>query len=126
MYVDYSKQQEILHSPFDIETHKATFTNYLEVVIDTEGVVQYAVPSHQMYVRNYLIREYYRTDAKLDEAIPRERWGDYLDWLLEESGHVLIWNERCQGQFNQRQHDALVKLKDAGLYRGQIPEVTVD
>lgn len=40
------RQQEVLHSPFDIETHKQTFVSYLEVVISPEGTVEYAVPSH--------------------------------------------------------------------------------
>ena len=32
-------QQKVLHSPFDIETHKNTFVSYLEVVISPEGTV---------------------------------------------------------------------------------------
>lgn len=41
-----SEQQRVLRSPFDIETHKATFVNYLEVCIDEGGTPHYAVPSH--------------------------------------------------------------------------------
>ena len=40
-------QEEVLHSAFDIETHKKTFVNYLEVVITPDGTIEYAVPSHQ-------------------------------------------------------------------------------
>src|SRR5690606_29819 len=40
-------EQQVLHSPFDMETHKNTFINYLEVVIDADGTIMYAVPSHQ-------------------------------------------------------------------------------
>ena len=36
-----------LHSPFDLQQHKNTFINYLEVVIRPSGLVEYAVPSHQ-------------------------------------------------------------------------------
>ena len=36
--VDYKEQQRVLNSPFDIETHKRTFINYLEIIIDSEGV----------------------------------------------------------------------------------------
>lgn len=39
-------QQEILQAPFDIETHKKTFIDYLEVIIRPDGTVEYAVPSH--------------------------------------------------------------------------------
>ncbi|GAB6761703.1 hypothetical protein [Bacillus cereus] len=44
---DGRKQQETLRGPFDIETHKKCFVDYLEVVIDEEGTVMYATPSHQ-------------------------------------------------------------------------------
>lgn len=32
---------DILHSPFDIETHKSEFVDYLEVCIDRDGVIHY-------------------------------------------------------------------------------------
>ena len=38
------EQQRVLHSPFYVETHKKTFKNYLEVMIDEDGIVHYAVP----------------------------------------------------------------------------------
>lgn len=33
--------QRVLHSPFDIDTHKKTFHNYLEVVLDEVGRSNY-------------------------------------------------------------------------------------
>lgn len=39
---------EVLNSPFQINLHKSTFTNYLEVIIHLDGKIVYAVPSHQM------------------------------------------------------------------------------
>ena len=36
-----------LQSEFDAEKHKEKYVNYLEVVIDENGTVMYAVPSHQ-------------------------------------------------------------------------------
>ena len=50
-------QDEVLHSPFNIETHKKTFINYLEVVITSDGVIHYAIPSHQEFYINYAIRQ---------------------------------------------------------------------
>lgn len=35
---DYDLQQKVLHSPFSIDIHKSTFTNYLEVVIASDGL----------------------------------------------------------------------------------------
>lgn len=51
-----SEQQRVLRSPFDIETHKATFVNYLEVCIDEGGTPHYAVPSHQEWLVRKLMR----------------------------------------------------------------------
>lgn len=45
-----------VYSKFDIDKHAENFINYLEVVIDPLGVVNYAVPSHQMYMENILKR----------------------------------------------------------------------
>ena len=39
-------QQDVLHAPFDLEIHKKTFIDYLEVIIRPDGTVEYAVPSH--------------------------------------------------------------------------------
>lgn len=36
-----------VHSDFDIQKHKETFIDYLEVIIDVNGRIMYAVPSHQ-------------------------------------------------------------------------------
>lgn len=36
-----------VYSDFDIDQHKKTFIHYLEVVIDENGKIMYAVPSHQ-------------------------------------------------------------------------------
>lgn len=42
------KEKYTLYSKFDIDKHAETFINYLEVIIDENGVVHYAVPSHQI------------------------------------------------------------------------------
>ena len=36
-----------VYSDFDIHKHKQTFRDYLEVIIDADGHIMYAVPSHQ-------------------------------------------------------------------------------
>lgn len=44
-----------LYCKFDIQKHKETYKNYLEVIIDEEGSIHYAVPSHQEFlIRNFL------------------------------------------------------------------------
>ena len=37
-----------IYCDFDIEKHKQTYINYLEVMILRDGTIVYAVPSHQM------------------------------------------------------------------------------
>ena len=120
MSIDYNKQQEVLHSPFDINVHKATFINYLEVVIDTEGVVHYAVPSHQEFIINYLVQTKYGTREALNDAVPREYWFDMMTWLTDQSGIVAVWNDRYLGILNERQRETLEKLQRVGLYKGEI------
>ena len=41
-----NKQSEVLRNPFNVKIHKETFINYLEVIINPDGVIEYAVPSH--------------------------------------------------------------------------------
>ncbi len=36
-----------IYCAFDLEQHKQTYVQYLEVVILEDGTVEYAVPSHQ-------------------------------------------------------------------------------
>lgn len=36
-----------IYCAFDLEKHKQTYVQYLEVVILEDGTVEYAVPSHQ-------------------------------------------------------------------------------
>ena len=93
-----SEQQRVLRSPFDIETHKATFVNYLEVCIDEGGTPHYAVPSHQ----EWLVRK-------------------LMDALCEMTRCVAVWNDCALGRCNARQRLALRRLKEAGLYRGGMP-----
>lgn len=120
MYSNYQRQQEVLHSPFDILTHKQTFTNYLEVLIDKEGVVHYAVPSHQEFAINYLVKNKYGTRDDLDAAVPREYWFDMMTWLSKESGLIFVWNNAYRGEANDKQIEKLNELKSAGLYSGDI------
>lgn len=62
---------EILRGPFDIETHKGAFVHYLEVCIDRDGVIRYAVPSHQRWLlERFMDREGFEADL--------EAWGASL------------------------------------------------
>ena len=105
--------QEVLKGPFDVNTHKATFTDYLEVVVTEDGTIVYAVPSHQRVLeRLYALR----TGMDANEACPRERWLDMLDWLMEETGCVCAYTAGVLGRpHTMAQQAALTMLYEEGL-----------
>lgn len=111
-------QQEILHSPFDIEVHKRVFINYLEVIIDEEGVVHYAVPSHQEFLIRRACEKLEVSRKELLEACPVEYYGDFLQWLCALTKCVAVWDRRCYGHLNRKQFLTLTELRQAGLYKG--------
>lgn len=44
-----------VYSKFDLEKHKKTFINYFETIINPDGTIEYAVPSHsEIVIRKYL------------------------------------------------------------------------
>lgn len=112
--------QQVLHSPFDIETHKKTFINYLEVIVAEDGTVMYAVPSHQRKLIAMACEKLDVTEERLHELVPQEYHFDVMDWLMEITGAVAIWNDFMQGFANEKQQKAIQELADAGLFRGII------
>lgn len=129
---DYTRQQEVLHSAFDIETHKATFIDYLEVVIDEHGTIHYAVPSHQMKVTEIGMKKYNISRNDLREMIVGKCGGSIfyvdLEAMCNVCGCVAVWNDYHIGRSNKDQRQALIHLRKAGLYRGAImdrPSMTI-
>lgn len=113
-------EQQVLRSPFDIETHKKTFINYLEVVILPDGTVEYAVPSHQEKLIRLCCAKDNITRQQLDDLVPREYYADMFTWLTAYSGSVAVWNDFYMGFPNPEQVNTLQELASHGLYRGKI------
>lgn len=111
-------EQSVLRSPFNIETHKATFINYLEVVISEDGTVMYAVPSHQEKVILLACQKLNVTRDELNELCPQEYYFDFMTWLCKISGCVALWNDRMIGMANEQQLEAIKQLAEENLYRG--------
>ena len=109
-----SPQQQVLQQPFDIETHKATFTNYLEVVILEDGTIEYAVPSHQEKLKQ-IYRDRFQSDP--DEDCPEEFYFDYLAWLEDSTRTVSVWSNTYHKPYNAKQRQVLLKLVEEGLTR---------
>lgn len=114
------EQQRVLHSPFDIETHKRTFKNYLEVIILEDGTVEYAVPSHQEKLISICMSKLNITRDQLNDMCPREYYFDFITWLNIISKAIPVWDDRYLGTANQKQINKLKVLKLNGLYKGVI------
>ena len=106
-------EQAVLHGPFDLATHKATFTNYLEVVVTPDGTIIYAVPSHQRVLERIYQAAH---GVAAEDAVPRERWLDMLDWLMEETGCVCAYTAGVLGRpTTVEQEEAIAMLRREGL-----------
>lgn len=112
--------EKILRGPFDLETHKEAFVNYLEVVIRADGTVEYAVPSHQEKLIGIAMEQLGVTRKQLYDMCPREYMFDVCAWLCKITGCVSVWNDYRVGVPNETQVWVLRNLKHHGLYRGEI------
>lgn len=113
-----------VYSPFDFQKHKETFKNYLEVVIDENGVVMYAVPSHTKKLELLAQQKLgFSNTREVSDACPKSMYCDYVRWLCDVSGAVAVWDGFCvYHTINRKQMAALRKLKMMGLYQGVLPD----
>jgi len=115
--VDADTQYEVLHSPFDVNVHKETFINYLEVIIKSDGTIEYAVPSHMMKLTEIygktsdeMFEDYYKSDGMMDP----------VQWICKQTGCISVWDDGYTGHANAAQKRALWMLKRNGVYGGPI------
>lgn len=114
------KTYEILHKAFDVNTHKEFFVNYLEVVIDDTGKVEYAVPSHQEKLVQIAMKKLnLKTREELNDMCPKEYYFDFMTWLCKITGCISVWNNFFIGDVNDYQLYALRELKNNGVYKGK-------
>ena len=109
-----------LYSEFDIQKHKETFINYLEVLIESNGHVLYAIPSHQEMAIKLACEAKGWTREELNQACPPEMYFDFLAWVLSLTGCVSVWNNFYMGTLNGEQRERLREMKEAGIYRGEL------
>lgn len=108
-----------VYSDFDMEQHKKTFTNYLEVVIDENGKIMYAVPSHQEKLIKLACEKLNVTREELNAMCQKEYYLDFMTWLCKVSGACAVWNNHIEKyKLTERQMQSLEALKDNGLYHG--------
>lgn len=115
------EQQRVLHSEFDINTHKKTFIDYLEVVIDEFGNVMYAVPSHtEKLAEIYTGRNAVTRKAMITNMLTDHSGLDMAEWLCKKTHCVCVWNDSYKGEPNQKQLNTLKTLKLSGIYHGPV------
>lgn len=109
--------QAILRSPFDFDVHKKTFINYLEVMIDPDGVIHYAVPSHQEFLIRAACERHNVTRDELNDLCPREYYFDFMTWLWMMTDIIAVWGQgQVIGTPNAKQTEALEQLVKHGLF----------
>lgn len=111
---------DLLYLPFDIETHKANFINYLEVVILEDGTVEYAVPSHQEKAIQIGMEKTGQDRDTFYNSCPPEYYFDVMKWLSLATGIVFVWNNGIMGTPNLKQCERLNEFHKAGIYHGPV------
>lgn len=109
-----------LYCKFDAEKHREKYLHYLEVVIDEDGEIFYANPSHQKKMIRMAVEKLGISEDELWERCPPEYYFDVLTWLWRETGAIPVWTEFYRGEPNDKQRDTLAYLKDMGIYEGDI------
>lgn len=111
---------EVLKKPFDLEVHKRTFKNYLEVILREDGTIEYAVPSHQERLIAIALEKLKVSRQELYDSCPPEYYFDVIVWLCKITGCVSVWDEFFMGTCNEAQVSALKMLQHHSLYKGTI------
>lgn len=116
--------EDLYNQPFSIEKHKMFPYLSLEVIISSEGEIEYANPSHQEYLIAKAMEKHHWTRQELIDACPPEFYFNFMEWLIEQSGgYIPVWEHGIINHpVTQQQANALRKLKLAGLYRGALPK----
>lgn len=101
----------VLYKPFDVKIHKEIFTNYLEVIINEDGSIEYAVPSHAEKVYQKYIEKYKVTREEIYRKF------DFPYDVATAMKIVLVWSNRivCEFKSNEAQERTLDMLRKEGL-----------
>lgn len=110
-----------VYSKFDFIKHKQKYIHYLEVIILPNGQIEYAVPSHQEKLIYIACEQLNITRQKLGEMCPEEYYCDFLTWLCKITNCISVWtNFYIKDTINSKQIESLHKLKEFGLYEGDL------
>ncbi len=111
-----------LYCPFDMQKHKETYTNYLEVILFPDGVIEYAVPSHQEKLIKVCCDKLNVSREELFKLCPEDYYFDVITWLCNISGCVSIWNNGLTksdcNPLTEEQVNKIKELQKEKLYTG--------
>lgn len=91
------KNKYSIYSDFDIRKHAENFVHYLEVIIEPDGSVHYAIPSHQEYMIGYICQRDGITPHELESRCPWESYFNFMEWLCRESRCLSVWTNHVMG-----------------------------
>ena len=124
----FERQQEVLNSPFDINTHKETFVSYLEAIMDENGEVFYAVPSHQHKLCEIYMQKFGKDYDSARNEIVEATWTadlDIVEYLCTKTNCLAIWFGHYRGYPNEKQLKKLEELFNNGVYAGPTYDINV-
>ena len=111
-----------IYCEFDPKKHKEKFVHYLEVIIEEDGHVMYAIPSHQEKMIELACKKYGITRDELNARCPKEYYFDFIKWLPMQTGAIAVWEDGYIGyDVSRKQAAKLKQLKLYGLYAGNLP-----
>lgn len=101
----------VLYKPFDVKIHKETFTNYLEVIVNEDGSIEYAVPSHAEKVYQKYIEKYKVTREEIYRKF------DFTYDVATTMKIILVWSNKivCDFKPSEAQERTLNMLRKEGL-----------
>lgn len=113
-----------LYSKFDIEKHKQTYIHYFEVVLFSDGHIEYAVPSHQEKLIAICCAQLNVSREELFAMCPLDYYFNVITWMCNISGCISLWEDYMMksdcNDITDAQRQTLLTLIDNGLYRGEI------
>lgn len=113
----------VMHGPFSISLHAATFVNYLEVVILPDGHVEYAVPSHTEKLLQIAMEQTQLSREQIYNSCPPDYYFSVNEWLCKYTNCVAVNTYSYIGEPNDAQLSMLRRLAKAGLFKGSVIEV---
>lgn len=111
-----------VYSDFNLEQHKKKYPGYLEVMIEPDGTIKYAIPSHTVFAERAAMQKLNCSFKELCKKVPV--YGFYIEELLTITGLMSVWDDQVivgKDGPTAAQLRALRKLKLNGVYRGTIP-----